>query len=75
MWAHREMVLMPGVCFIFSGLCLLLQGCGMHSSGGREAAGREAEEAGQPVAVSACFLKRRLTLCLCLASFFGRGCL
>ena len=32
--------------------------------------GREAEEAGQPVAVSACFLKRRLTLCLCLASFF-----
>lgn len=43
----------------------------MHSSGGRgRLQGREAEEAGQPVAVSACFLKRRLTLCLCLASFF-----
>ena len=69
-WVHRETVLMPGVCFIFSGLCLLLPGAVECTALGGRLQGREAGEAGQPVAVSACFLKKRLTLCLCLASFF-----
>lgn len=44
MWAHRDMVLMPGVCFIFSGLCLLLQGAVERTALGGEGGCREGKQ-------------------------------
>ena len=61
MWARREMVLMPGVCFIFSGLCLLLQGAvectarGVGWGGAGEAAGK-GSRGGRPASCCVCLL-------------------
>lgn len=54
-WAHRETVLMPGVCFIFSGLCLLLAGAVECTALVGEAAGK-GSRGGRPTSCCVCLL-------------------